>query len=399
MKVSDGRAHPRARLLCLQALLIVPVLLAGCALQMGGMPTPTPTVAPLPTVTPRPSPTPGPYDATERGFDLIPASPDDYDSAQALQALQEIQAEGANYVTLTTTYNTDTLTSSVIHTGRYTASDESLATAITRAHLLGLQVNLTLYVDPLSGEWRANYNPQSRDQWFAGYAAILNHLAMLAQQYDVHRLCIGVELISLTTATSNPDNTAQWQSLIAGVRARYNGLVMYAANWGGSDFNAEYQHIAFWQSVDQVGIDAYYSLGSQIRPPVAQLEQAWAKIHDTVLVPFARQIQKPIIFNEMGYRSIRGASVAPSDSRSVGIYDGCEQANDYYAFLDAWKGSGLLAGVYWWYWETSTNVGGQGDTSFSPRFKPAQTILGTFWAGSDANADAEAGIIAQCAQQ
>src|ERR1041385_9234815 len=60
-----------------------------------------------------------PPDVQERGFSLIPNSPDDYGSKATLHALEEMRDLGANAVNLVTTYYTDTLTSSTIHTGRY----------------------------------------------------------------------------------------------------------------------------------------------------------------------------------------------------------------------------------------------------------------------------------------
>lgn len=392
-----GQKPFKACIICLLAGFFLLISLGGCtsgqAVHQARPSTQTASQVSSMTLTP---PVISP-DVQERGFDLIPASPDDYSSQATLNALREMRNLGANAVTLTTTYYTDSLTSSIIHSGRYTASDASLSVVIKEAQALGLEVNIAVYVDPATGEWRAYLAPDDRSLWFSEYAGILDHLAALSQQHRVHRLCIGVEMISLSTATQNPDNTTEWENLIHGVRSYYSGLVMYAANWGGaSDFGKEYAHIQFWQALDEVGIDGYFPLGSSPHPTFSELEYNWGVIHDSVLVPLSKSVQKPLVFEEVGYRSIVGTTLNPNDSVSQGAYDDCEQATAYYALLDAWKDSKLLAGIFWWYWETSPKVGGIGDTSYSPRFKSAAVILAMFWQGSDADGDEEAVILHRC---
>ena len=337
------------------------------------------------------------YRDWERGFDLIPSSPDDFASQNTWIALQEMHQLGANAVTFTTSYEVTDLTSSAIYSGRYTATDASLAVSIQRAQSLHMLVNLSVYVDILGGEWRAYLTPTDRNLWFGDYGKILDHLASIAQRYHVHRLSIGAELISLTSATVNPDNTERWLALIRGVRSRYTGLVMYAANWGGSFFLGEYLHIQFWRELDVVGIDGYYPLATTPNPSISALELSWQHIHDAILLPFARQVRRPLVFAEVGYRSILGVAMTPSNSKRAGSYDVCAQANAYYALLASWQNSHLLDGLYWWYWDTSQQVGAPGDTSFSPRLKPAATILQSFWNRSPDLLVQQQAILQRCA--
>lgn len=331
---------------------------------------------------------------------MIPSGPDSYASVQMWDTLKALQGVGVNAVTLTTTYSMDSVTSSSITAGQYTATDRSLGTTIALAHLLGMYTSITIYVNLSDGTWRARLKPADRDRWFAQYGAILNHLADVSEQSKVDRLCIGVELISLTTATSNPDNTSRWLALIRGVRARYHGRILYAANWGGSfGFGDEFSHIEFWNALDEVGIDAYYPLATHYAPTLAELEASWGRIHDTVLVPFAHQVRRPIVFTEVGYRSISATPLAPADNTIVSAYDGCAQAQAYFALLDSWKNSGLLVGIYWWYWTTTLNSGGAGDTTYSPMGKPAEAVIAAFWHGTSSNTPQNLGKMLSTCQQ
>ncbi len=101
--------------------------------------------------------------------------------------LKALQGVGVNAVTLTTTYSMDSVTSSSITAGQYTATDRSLGTTIALAHLLGMYTSITLYVNLSDGTWRARLKPADRDRWFAQYGAILNHLADVSEQSKVDR--------------------------------------------------------------------------------------------------------------------------------------------------------------------------------------------------------------------
>lgn len=321
------------------------------------------------------------YATLERGFNIFPTGPNAYSSSEMLKDFTDLRAIGVNAVTLTTQYVLATPQSNTISPGHFTVTDSSLETGIAWARQMGMRTTLALYVDPADGSWRARLAPTDRNLWFAQYGSILNHLADIAEQNHVNTLCIGVELISLSTATSNPDNTARWLALIKGVRARYHGQIMYAASYGGSlGFGDEYLHIAFWNAIDEVGIDAYYPVAIHADPTLTELENSWGRIHDTILVPFARKVKRPIVFSEVGYHSVPAVAMEPWHAATT--YDGCAQAQAYFALLDSWKNSKLLMGIYWWYWITAPNVGGSGDTSYSPRGKPAQDVVASFWGGN-----------------
>jgi hypothetical protein len=92
-------------------------------------------------------------------------------------------------------------------------------------------------------------------------------------------------------------------------------------------------------------------------------------------VGFAQRVGKPIIFTEVGYRSVDNAHSAPWDWRMGGGYNGTEQANDYDALMGYWDHYAYFAGVYWWDWQSNPNAGGSGDVSYTPQNKPAQQIM------------------------
>jgi hypothetical protein len=93
-----------------------------------------------------------------------------------------------------------------------------------------------------------------------------------------------------------------------------------------------------------------------------------------VLRKLANGFDKPVIFTEIGYRSIRGAATQPWNYEAEGPADSEEQAASYQAFFDAWAlHASWMQGAFFWNWpaETTDPAG----TDYSPRGKPAELVL------------------------
>jgi hypothetical protein len=102
--------------------------------------------------------------------------------------------------------------------------------------------------------------------------------------------------------------------------------------------------------------------------------------HVTELEALSRRWGKPIIFTEIGYRSLDGANMAPWDWQAEGKVDLQEQADCYRAFFETfWKRYDWFSGVFWWYWETDPEQGGLQDTDYTPHGKPAEAVLQEFF--------------------
>ena len=94
----------------------------------------------------------------------------------------------------------------------------------------------------------------------------------------------------------------------------------------------------------------------------------------------ARWDGKPILFTEIGYRSLDGGNQnlwAPwMLDRPVDLG---EQADCYLAaFESAWD-EPWFAGMYWWDWSADPDVGGSRDGGFTPFGKPAEGVLRSWY--------------------
>lgn len=246
-----------------------------------------------------------------------------------------------------------------------TAKDECLRHAIRHAHSLGLKVMLKPHVDAQNGDWRGTFQPTDSRLWFENYRKMIKAYAELAKEEEVEILSIGCEFLELTKS----EFTSAWREMIEAVREIYKGPLVYSANWW-----QEYLHIEFWGDLDYAGIDAYFPLTEKTDPTLDELQAAW--------MPFVSEMETfyetwkiPVVFTEIGYRSIDEANSMPWDWQISGTIDLKEQALCYQAVIRVFNGKPWIAGVYWWNWEPDPRRGGVLDKGYTPQGKPAEIVL------------------------
>jgi len=292
-------------------------------------------------------------------------------------ALQQLANTGANAVTFTVGWFTDSIYASNVYRTTGTASDDSLIWAIGQAHSLGLQVLLKPHLDSQDGQWRANINPGDVNGWFANYGAMMDHYADLGTQQGATVLCIGAELISMST---NPAYESRWRSLIADIRGRFSGKLTYSANWGSGSFAEEFPNVPFWDALDYLGISAYFELVNTTSPSVADLNASWANWKTTKITPFQQRWGKPLMFTEGGFRSVDGTAMQPWNWSLSGGLDTQEQADCYEALFESWANVPGFVGEAFWNWSTDANVSGA-NTDYTIQNKPAYNTMTTWFKG------------------
>jgi len=255
-------------------------------------------------------------------------------------------------------------------------TDVQIRRAVEAAHDTGLRVMLKphLWLTESRG-WRSDVAMTSDADWvvwFEAYGAFILHHARAADSLGVEMLCIGTELAGTVT------REAEWRELIAAVRAIYGGQLTYAANWDG-----EFEDVAFWDALDAIGVQAYFPLTEEPVPSTMELIHAWAP-HAERIARVAGEFDRPVIFTEVGYRSVVSTAARPWEwgmfffiervSREAQV--NCYQAM-FYTFWDKpWFG-----GLYVWTWypyaEPKSGFLGRG---FTPMGKPAENVMARWFA-------------------
>ena len=311
-----------------------------------------------------------------RGITHTSYQPNEYNTGAGTTAQDALAATGATWAgVLVTQYQADATATTIAPDPNRTPTDAAVVAAITEFHNRGLKVMLKPHVDSEDGAWRGTFQPSNPTAWFSSFQTFIVHYATLARDNNVEMLCFGTEYTKLSGTTFQSD----WAAVIAAIRnAGYTGLLAYAANatFAGDEFTS----VSFWDQVDVIGLDAYFPLTSKTDPTITQLIAAWSsnKNGENVVADvqnFANAHPgKPVIFTEIGYRSVAGANTAPYDFTLAGAVDPIEQENCYEAMYEVWsQENSLMKGNLWWSW--SVPMPASNDTDYTPWTKVAETVL------------------------
>jgi hypothetical protein len=335
------------------------------------------SIRPMSTVLPTPLAIPDTALEFQKGISYASWWQGRYSTPAGDQSLRNLADIGANWIALIVTGYQETITSTKITRSLpKTPTDADLIHVIALAHDLGLKVMLKPHVD-LSNDpahWRGQIgtgftNEDEWQAWFASYRDFINHYATLAQDNGVEQFCVGTELVGTSWREQ------EWRNVIAEVRSRFTRAITYASNHGGEETS-----IKWWDAVDYIGIDAYYSLTNKDDPTVAELTDAWIQRgYVSALENLTNQHNKPIIFTEIGYRSVDGTNKAPWAWQQSATIDLQEQADCYQAVLETFWGKPWFAGIYWWNWDTDPAKGGPNDPDYTPFGKLAEEVLKAYY--------------------
>ena len=254
--------------------------------------------------------------------------------------------------------------------------DAHLVHAIEEARRLGLKVMLKPHVwlrRANADEWRGVIDMDTEAEWqawFTSYGKFILHYAAMAEREHVALFCVGVEL-----SRTAIEREADWRSLIDQVRERYSGPIVYAANWWEG-----YDRVPFWDAVDYIGINAFFPLADSADPSLAELRSGAKEVADGIEV-VQRAVDKPVIFTEVGFKSVTGTSVRPWKwpRRFEPAVNVEEQSRCYQAIFETFWSKPWFYGLYWWKWYSDLDRGGISDGDFTPRRKPAEHVLSEWY--------------------
>lgn len=305
----------------------------------------------------------------QKGIGYVSWSKEGYLGADSDRSLEAAAKTGANWVSILVTWYQSNTRSFDIKRTRFTPSDEAVIHAVRKAHDLGMKVMFKLHLDLLDesdGSWRGEIGcvrEEDWEKWFANYTEFIMYYVRMAKREKVEMVCVGTELS--TTATTKG---YMWRDLIKKVRSQYRGALTYAAHWD------RYMDIRFWDMLDYVGINAYFPLSEKASPSYKEIKAAWQKWVKE-MEDFQKKVNKPIIFPESGCNSCDGALIRPwehAPRREVNLR---LQEDDYRLLVEIFYEKKWFYGMYWWYWGTHPNMGGQYNRGFSPQNKPAEKVI------------------------
>ena len=223
--------------------------------------------------------------------------------------------------------------------------------------------------DPSEGSWRAEVFPDDWTVWSTGYRDFILRYARLAAAAGAEQFCVGTELTRVSG-----ERPEFWRSLVAEVRTIYPGKLTYAANW-----YREFEQITFWETLDYIGVQAYFPLTEREHPDVGELERGWQP-HLRALAAVAQQHDRPLLFTELGYKSTPDAAIRPWEwmEHQPTLPDAAPdtQSNCYRAFFTTVWDQPWFAGVHLWQLRGPQRRGDPSDDrNFTPQGKPATAVI------------------------
>ncbi|MEN0047200.1 MAG: hypothetical protein AAF806_09095 [Bacteroidota bacterium] len=221
------------------------------------------------------------------------------------------------------------------------------------------------------GKWRSDIEMQNEAdwrKWFDAYKKTMLTYARIAEDLEFEQFCVGTELEKTVELKAG-----EWLQFIEEVKTVFSGKLTYAANW-----HEGYEYFPHWEKLDYIGIQAYFPLHDGSSPvKLSTLEKAW-KNHARQLENFSKQHNRPILFTEIGYRSVKGTATRPWEWNEAGnILSKMSQEEQYLcyqAFFNVMWKKKWFHGIHIWEWQTRANSDGK-DTNFHIENKPAFNLI------------------------
>ncbi|MEZ4827381.1 MAG: hypothetical protein R3C61_14040 [Bacteroidia bacterium] len=296
-----------------------------------------------------------------------------YGSEMAHESLSRLQSLGTNAISIVPYTGTrDTQSPSSFGFSQFAGgeNDASVIHTFYAAKRMGMNTMLKPQVW-VRGGWPGDLEMKNEADWqifFREYRKWIRHYALLAEIHEMDIFCVGVEFVKATT--SHPE---EWRNLIADIRKIYHGPVTYAANWG-----EEFDKLAFADALDFIGIDCYYPLSSKKNASKAELRDGFRKVVEHI-ENISQKKQKPVVFTEIGFRSIESPWLQPHAYAGESPYEETGQALCYQVVFETLQNKPWFMGMYWWKWPSYLDHTQRDPTDYNPFGKKAEEVLEKFY--------------------
>ena len=293
-----------------------------------------------------------------------------YGTATSAALLDHLVAMGAEWISITPFGRLWSLSSTEIlmdFEAPYPDNREAVVRMIRQAKARGLRVLVIPHLWVETTGWRGEVEPSDWEAYQASYRDFVVAWARDAQRGGADAFSIGVECKSWSGRFGG-----YWTDLIAEVRAVFDGLLTYSANWD------EAEDVLFWDQLDLIGINAFYPLADHDDATDAEYAEGARRVVPQVR-ELAQVLQMPVLFVEIGYTTRADAAVQPwlwpDDMQDV-VIDEREQARALDALIGAFVDEEWFAGfLVWRYYASLDDVSQEAIWGFSPHAKLAEHVL------------------------
>ncbi|MEP0262830.1 hypothetical protein [Dokdonia sp.] len=206
-------------------------------------------------------------------------------------------------------------------------------------------------------------NEKDWNAFFDYYYRWIRHYTFLAEIHQIDALCMGVEFAKATLSHGE-----QWKHMFQKARGLYQGNMTYAANWG-----EEFENVDFWNELDFIGLNSYYPLSKEDNPTDAQLKASFEEVK-TKIKDVYQKYKKPIVFTEIGFRSIEAPWKNPHADGDTPFNED-HQRRCYEVIFKGIQNEPWCAGILWWKFPSYLEYRGAENTAFTPNNKATEATV------------------------
>ena len=249
-------------------------------------------------------------------------------------------------------------------------NDQGVIHSAYEAKKLGMQSLLKPQVF-FGNSWPGALEYETEADWdafFDYYYRWIRHYAFLAEIHQIDALCMGVEFAKATLSHGE-----QWKHMFQKARGLYQGNMTYAANWG-----EEFETIDFWDELDFIGLNSYYPLSKNDTPTDDELKASFEEVK-TKIEKVYQKYKKPIVFTEIGFRSIEAPWKNPHADGDTPFNDKHQQ-RCYEVIFEGIQNEPWCAGILWWKFPSYLEYRGTENTAFTPNNKATEATVRKWFA-------------------
>ncbi len=242
-------------------------------------------------------------------------------------------------------------------------NDQGVIHSAYEAKQLGMSVLLKPQVF-VGGSWSGAMDFKTETQWqsfFNYYYRWIRHYAFLAEIHNIAMFSVGVEFSKATLT-----HEADWTKMIKNLRGLYSGKLTYCANWG-----EEFETINLWEDLDFIGINSYYPLSDSNDATDTELKANFKTVTSKIERIYNKH-KKPIVFTEIGFRSLNAPWKLPYSDGDNTIFNEEHQDRAYNVVFEGIENKPWCAGILWWKFPSYLEYRGRENISFTPNNKKAE---------------------------
>lgn len=206
-------------------------------------------------------------------------------------------------------------------------------------------------------------NEKDWDAFFNYYLKWIRHYAFLAEIHQMDVLCVGVEFAKATLS-----HEEEWRKIFRKFRGLYQGKLTYAANWG-----EEFEKVGFWDELDFIGLNCYYPLSKNDKPSKEELKANFSNVK-TKIAGVYQKFKKPIVFTEIGFRSINAPWKSPHAEGDDSFND-MHQQLCYEVVFEGVENEAWCEGILWWKFPSYLEYRGMENSAFTPNNKKTEETI------------------------